>query len=157
MDESMQDLESRFDKIKNHKPRAPKKLAELGDLLARVFKINPQRANEMWDYITVLNISDDISYAKYYVAQVFMKLSEKLTDSELAFFVTLSPDRMGLMIKQGYTGSKQWDMLKILIHGFLVLEMSDKALECAQLFFDQFGGIFSNSTNLFRATKIITK
>ena len=71
MTNTLQEIQERFDKIKDHKPKASKKLSELGDILASAYKISPDFANEMWQYIIDLNIADDIANAKFYIAQVF--------------------------------------------------------------------------------------
>lgn len=48
---TMNEIEQRFDAIKDHKPKASKKLNELGEILASAYKINPDRADEMWQYL----------------------------------------------------------------------------------------------------------
>ena len=60
----MYEIEERFEKIKDHKPKATKKLNELGDILASAYKLDANRANEMWQYIVNLNVADDIANAK---------------------------------------------------------------------------------------------
>ena len=67
----MYEVEERFEKIKDHKPKASKKLNELGEILASAYRLDPRRADQMWQYIVDLNISDNIGNAKFYIAQVF--------------------------------------------------------------------------------------
>ena len=71
---TMNEIEQRFDAIKDHKPKASKKLNELGEILASAYKINPDRADEMWQYLVELNVRDDEKNAKFYIAQVFNKV-----------------------------------------------------------------------------------
>lgn len=37
---TLQEIQDRFEKIKDHKPKASKKLNELGDILASAYKIS---------------------------------------------------------------------------------------------------------------------
>ena len=55
----LNEIQERFDKIKDHKPKATKKLSELGDILASAYNISPEVADEMWQYIIDLNVSED--------------------------------------------------------------------------------------------------
>ena len=72
---TLQEIQDRFEKIKDHKPKASKKLNELGDILASAYKISSELADEMWQYIVDLNVDDD-------VAQVFNKISDRLFPEE---------------------------------------------------------------------------
>ena len=99
-----EEINIRFDAIKDHKPRAAKKLKELGEILASAYKLDPQWADEMWQYIIELNIKDNISFSKFYVAQVFNKLIDNLSSQEAAEFVTMRPERIRLMFIYGYDG-----------------------------------------------------
>ena len=72
---TLQEIQDRFEKIKDHKPKASKKLNELGDILASAYKISSELADEMWQYIVDLNVDDD-------VAQVFNKISDRLSPEE---------------------------------------------------------------------------
>ena len=79
---TLQEIQDRFEKIKDHKPKASKKLNELGDILASAYKISSELADEMWQYIVDLNVDDDVANAKFYVAQVFIKISDRLSPEE---------------------------------------------------------------------------
>ena len=72
---TLQEIQDRFEKIKDHKPKASKKLNELGDILASAYQISSELADEMWQYIVDLNVDDD-------VAQVFNKISDRLSPEE---------------------------------------------------------------------------
>ncbi len=99
-----EEINSRYDAIKDHKPRASKKLKELGEILASAYKLDPQRADEMWQYIIELNIQDNITFSKFYIAQVFNKLTDNLPSEEAAEFVSMRPERARLMLIYGYDG-----------------------------------------------------
>ena len=45
------EIQERYDAIKDHKPRASKKLNELGDILSSAYAIDPDEADQMWQYI----------------------------------------------------------------------------------------------------------
>lgn len=90
------EIESRYDAIKDHKPRASKKLAELGLILASAYQLSPERADEMWQYIIDLNLSDDVSYSKFYVYQLYNKISELLPSDAATNFLTMRVDRAKL-------------------------------------------------------------
>ena len=79
---TLQEIQDRFEKIKDHKPKASKKLNELGDILASAYKISSELADEMWQYIVDLNVDDDVANAKFYVAQVFNKISDRPSPEE---------------------------------------------------------------------------
>lgn len=59
------EIQSRYDAIKDHKPRAAKKLNELGDILASAYAIDPDEADSMWQYIVDLNVADDITFQNF--------------------------------------------------------------------------------------------
>ena len=99
-----EEINSRYDAIKDHKPRAAKKLKELGEVLASAYKLDPQRADEMWQYIIELNIKDNIAYSKFYIAQVFNKLTMNLPYNEAVEYVSMRPERVRLMFLYGYDG-----------------------------------------------------
>ena len=79
---TLQEIQDRFEKIKDHNPKASKKLNELGDILASAYKISSELADEMWQYIVDLTVDDDVANAKFYVAQVFNKISDQLSPEE---------------------------------------------------------------------------
>ena len=85
---SLQEIKERFEKIKDHKPKASKKLNELGDILASAYRIDMVLANEMWQYIVDLNTADDIANSKFYVAQVFNKISDRISATEATSVLT---------------------------------------------------------------------
>ena len=94
-----EEAKERFDTIKDHKPRAVKKLNELGEILASAYRMNPQKADEMWQYIIDLNVADNEAFAKYYVTQVFNRMTDLLSDDECADYITLSKERVYLLFK----------------------------------------------------------
>lgn len=99
-----EEINSRYEEIKDHKPRAVKKLKEIGEILASAYRLDPQRADEMWQYIIELNIKDNIAFSKFYIAQVFNKLTDSLRPEEAAEFVSMRPERVRLMFIYGYDG-----------------------------------------------------
>lgn len=98
---SMQEIKERFEKIKDHKPKAAKKLNELGDILSSAYMQDSAIANEMWQYIVDLNTADDIANSKFYVAQVFNKLSDRLSPEVATCFLTMAPERVHQLVLHG--------------------------------------------------------
>ena len=150
---SMSEIEERYEKIKDHKPRASKKLNEIGDILASAYKIDADRADEMWQYIVDLNVSDDITFSKFYVAQVFNKLTDRLKPEEATELITMNPERVRLMIFYGYDGGTLWHVLNVLLKGYIQLEDIDNAEACVELFYEKFGGINSGVQDVFNVAK----
>ena len=70
---TMNEIEQRFDAIKDHKPKASKKLNELGEILASAYKINPDRADEMWQYLVELNVRDDEKMQNFILPKYLIK------------------------------------------------------------------------------------
>lgn len=150
---ALQEIQERFDKIKDHKPKATKKLSELGDILASAYKISPDLANEMWQYIIDLNIADDIANAKFYIAQVFSKITDNLSPEEAASFVMMNPERIRLMVLYGYDGFKLWDCLDTLVRGYIQINAADDAIVCVEYFYEKFDGINSDRTEVYRIAR----
>ena len=150
---TLQEIQERFDKIKDHKPKASKKLSELGDILASAYKISPDLANEMWQYIINLNIADDISNAKFYIAQVFSKITDNLSPEDATSFVSMNPERIRLMILYGYDGVKLWDCLETLVRGYIQINAIDDANVCVEYFYEKFDGINSDRTEVYRIAR----
>ena len=73
MIDNWNEIEQRYEKIKDNNKRANWKLEELGYILSSAYLINPNRASKMWQYVIEQNIKTDIEYAKYYAAQVYIK------------------------------------------------------------------------------------
>lgn len=150
---SLREINDRFDKIKDHKPKASKKLNELGEILASAYKIDPELANEMWQYIVDLNTMDDVANSKFYVAQVFNKIAERLTAEEATSLISMVPERVNLMVSYGYEGKKLWDCLDTLIHGYIKTSSVDDAATCVDYFYDKFDGIHSERTEIYRIAR----
>ena len=158
---SFDEIQDRFDKIKDHKPKATKKLSELGDILASAYKISPETADEMWQYIIDLNVSEDITNSDFYIAQVFNKLISHLSVSSLTDFVSMNPERVYNLIVYGYNGTKTWNVrlwecLEILIPGYIEMNRIDEAALCINWFYERFGGIWSDRKEIYRVARRVT-
>ena len=154
---TMQEVEERFAKIKDHKPKASKKLNELGDILASAYKIYPERADEMWQYIVDLNVSDSTANAKFYIAQVFNKLIDRLSPEEATELITMTPERVQLMVMHGYEGGTLWRCMDTLLCGYLKLNTLDNASVCVGFFYDKFGGINSGNPEIVNVVRNATR
>ena len=144
------EIQERYDAIKNHKPRASKKLNELGEILSSAYAINPDKADSMWQYIIDLNVADDITYSKFYIAQVFNKLSDRMKPEEATAFIGMNPERLQMMIMYGYDGGTLWKCLDTLMRGYIPSGDVDSAMVCVDYFYDKFGGINSGYPDVSR-------
>lgn len=45
------EIQKRYNAIKDHKPKAVKKLNELGEILSSAYAIDTKAASNMWQYI----------------------------------------------------------------------------------------------------------
>lgn len=150
---TMQEIQERFNKIKDHKPKASKKLNELGEILASAYRIDANIADEMWQYIVDLNVTENISNAKFYIAQVFYKITERLSNEEATCLITMSPDRVYQMVMHGYDGYKLWDCLDTLIHGYIKANSPENAATCIEYFYDKFDGVSSGRKEIFHIAR----
>lgn len=149
----IKEIQARFDKIKDHKPQATKKLNELGDILASAYKISPEMADEMWQYIIDLNVSEKGDGVKFYIAQVFHKIASKLSNKDATHLISMNNCRISAMIEHGYDGAKQWECLDTLIRGCLENQMIDEAVQCVEGYYKKFGGIYSDRKEIYRIAR----
>ncbi len=132
------EIEERYNLIKDHKPKASKKLKDLGEILASAYELDPKRADEMWQYIIDLNINDDINNAKFYIAQIYKKLLEMLSPQKAVDFVSMRPDRVRLMFTYGYEGDMVINIAYTVIGSHIQKEEFDHAIEILSLLEDKF-------------------
>lgn len=132
-----EEINSRYDAIKDHKPRAAKKLKELGEILASAYKLDPQRADEMWQYVIDLNIKDDIAFSKFYIAQVFNKITDNLPSKEAGDFVSMRPERVRLMLMYGYDGDRLYHVTYTVIVSHLLSGRIHEAAETVSILYDK--------------------
>lgn len=148
------EIESRFDVIKDHRPKAMKKLAEIGDILASEYLLEPEQANQMWLYLTDLNLDGDSKAAKFYVTQVFMKLVERLGARDAAKLIAMDPSRMETLAQNCYTGWTLWDCQRALLGGLLEAELYDQAVLAIASFLDHFEGLKPGNSNSFHTAMV---
>lgn len=152
---TMNEIEQRFDAIKDHKPKASKKLNELGEILASAYKISPDRADEMWQYLVELNVRDDEKNAKFYIAQVFNKVKGLISEEEATDLIMMTPERVELMLLYGYDGGTLYSLLNTLTISFLKNENINNVMASLEYVFEKFGGIDSEKPELLKATKAV--
>lgn len=157
MIKTLKEVKERFDRIKDHKPKATKKLNELGEILASAYKFNADIADEMWQYLVALNVSDNPANAKFYIAQVFNKLTNLLEPEEATELLALTPERVQLLVLYGYDGNTMWHCLDTLIKGFLKLGSVENCIATIEFYFEKFerlhpgyGFSFSTVSNSIR-------
>lgn len=148
------EIESRFDALKDHKPKAAKKLAVIGDLLASEYLLEPERANEMWLYLTDLNLDGDSKTAKFYVTQVFMKLVERLRARDAASLIAMDPSRIETLAENCYTGWTLWDCERALFGGLLEAGLCAQAVSAIESFLDNFASLETDNPNVFHTVMV---
>ena len=151
------EIQERYDAIKDHKPRASKKLNELGDILSSAYAINPDEADIMWQYIIDLNVADDIAFSKFYIAQVYNKLTDRMKPEEATAFLAMNPERLQMMIIYGYDGGTLWRCLDTLMRGYIASEDASGAMVCVGYFYDKFGGINSGYPDISKVAGNVAK
>ena len=143
------EIQERYDAIKDHKPRASKKLNELGEILSSAYMLDPDKADQMWQYIVDLNVADDITFSKFYIAQVFNKLTDRMKPEDATAFLAMNPERLQMMIMYGYDGGTLWRCLDTLMRGYIAFEDVNGAMLCVSYFYDKFGGINSGYPDIY--------
>lgn len=154
---TMNEIEQRFDAIKDHKPKASKKLNELGEILASAYKIDPDRADEMWQYLVDLNVREDVKNAKFYIAQVFNKVRGFISAEEATDLIMMTPERVELMLLYGYDGGTLYSVLSTLAISFLKNENVNDIMASLEYVFEKFGGVDSGNPEILKATKTIVQ
>ena len=152
-----EEIESRFDALKDHKPKAAKKLAVIGDLLASEYLLEPERANEMWRYLTDLNLEGDSKTAKFYVTQVFMKLVERLRARDAASLIAMDPSRIETLAENCYTGWTLWDCERALFGGLLEAGLCAQTVSAIQSFLDYFTSLEPDNPNVFHTVMVVAE
>ena len=154
---TLKEIEQRFDAIKDHKPKASKKLNELGEILASAYKIESDRADEMWQYLIDLNVREDVKNAKFYIAQVFNKIRGFISEEEATDLIMMTPERVELMLLYGYEGGTLYSVLSTLTISFLKNEDVNDTMASLEYVFEKFGGVDSGNPEILKATKTIVQ
>lgn len=119
MIQTWDEIVARYEKIKNHKPRASKKLNELGEIISSAYRFSPEEADTMWQYIIDLNIADNVEFARFYVAQVFKKLVVLLPLESATSLLLMRNERLRLLLLHGYEGSGYLDSAQHILGYFI--------------------------------------
>ena len=98
---TLQEIQERFNKIKDNKSKTTKKVTEFGEIFASAYRIDADIADEMWQYLVDANVKDTPENAKFYIAQVFYQLTNQLSDEEASELLALTPERVELMMYMG--------------------------------------------------------
>lgn len=152
MIKSWGEIQERFDAIKDHKPRATKKLAELGEILSSAYRHDPEEASNMWQYIIDLNIADDIKFSKFYIVSVFNKIKGILKPEEAVEFLSMNPERVRIMLTES-DDRIPWYHLEDLLRGYIAADDPQNAIVCIGYYYDMFGGVESGSVEIIDVTR----
>ncbi len=152
MIKSWDEIQERYDAIKDHKPRASKKLAELGEILSSAYAQDPEKASEMWQYIIDLNIADDIRFSKFYIAQVFNKLVACMKPADAVTFISMNPDRIRILLTESDDRIPYYH-LENLLRGFIEAHDAHNAVVCICYYYNMYGGADSGSDEVMHVTR----
>lgn len=155
MIESMQEIEIRFDAIKDHTPKATKKLSELGELLSSAYRIDPASADCMWRYLTDLNVSENPGNAKFYIAQIFNKIIGISSNKDAALLISMDTTRVELLASNGYSGWQFFDCLDALLTGLIEADLTEMALNAATAHIKKYAGDSTREADCFRTIRLI--
>ena len=125
--------------------------------MASAYKINPDRADEMWQYLVELNVRDDEKNAKFYIAQVFNKVKGLIPADEATDLIMMTPERVEMMLLYGYGGGTLYSVLNTLTIGFLKNENVNNVMASLEYVFEKFGGVESGNPEILKATKDVYK
>lgn len=117
---SWQEVEKRYNELKPTS-RAAQNLKVWGEIFASAYKLDPNRADELWQNLVEINISTDIAYAKYFVAQIFNKITEYLHIADAIDLLYMNKSRVNLIVMHGYEGwaNQSWIIKNLLIRHFI--------------------------------------
>ena len=93
-------IKERFDSIKTHRPKATKKLKELGILIGSAYKINPAMASEMWEYLIDLNVKENPDNTTFYILSVARKLFQVIGVEDTVDLVPDCRNKANIAIKR---------------------------------------------------------
>ena len=117
-------IKERFDSIKTHRPKATKKLKELGILIGSAYKINPAMASEMWEYLIDLNVKENPDNTTFYILSVARKLFQVIGVEDTVDLLQMSKDR-ALLCWQNLPAST-------LFYSFVCPLIYDEAIDKAE-------------------------
>lgn len=113
------EIEKRYASLKPTS-RSPKNLKEWGIVLGSAYTLNPAKADEMWQYVIDLNISSDIAFSKYFVAQIFNKLICTIEPDKAVEFLLLRPARLPLLLLHGFGGAGEHECVFHIFNYYLL-------------------------------------
>lgn len=144
--EKLEEITSEFETIKDHKPKATKKLKTLGELIGSAYKIDPIKSIEMWTYIYELNKDDGEKSIKFYTYSVFNKIREVLTSAEYSNLLMLNKNIYLTMRKYNYINAKP------IIEGLSLLKDFNNLIYCLEV---EESFTINNKKNILFITNIL--
>ncbi|MDO4486398.1 MAG: tellurite resistance TerB C-terminal domain-containing protein [Bacillota bacterium] len=129
---SWQEVEKRYSELKPTS-RAAKNLKVWGEIFASAYKLDPNRANELWQNLIELNIENDKTYAKYFVAQIFNKIIDHLNVPDSVDFIFMNRKRVTLLFLYGYSGGAHYFFEKYILARLFIDNRLDLILDVFQL------------------------
>lgn len=124
------EIMSRYNGL-NHASRGSKNLGEWGEIFASAYLLDRSQANAMWQEIIDLNIRKDLTYAKYFAAQIFNKITDHLALHDAVEFLYMNPSRVPLLYMNPYNGCSFFDYC-ILGH-FIIRDNMAAVVEFLQI------------------------
>lgn len=132
MIETFPEVEAQYNSLKPTS-RAAKNLSIWGLVLASAYKLDREKANTMWQHIIDINITNDIAFAKYFVAQIFNKLTDQLDESDAVEFLLMDESRLPLLFLHGYDGGTNDYCLRVVLTYFLETNEQSRIFDVFQV------------------------
>lgn len=117
----------------NHTSRSSQNLSVWGELFASAYKLNPDKADQMWQNIIDLNVSNDITYAKYFVGQIFKKIVDELHAAKATEFLLMNDQRLELLFLHSFDGGSHYECIYYVLGYFIVSKEYDQMFSLLRL------------------------
>lgn len=117
----------------NHTSRSAQNLSVWGEVFASAYKLNPDKANQMWQNIIELNTANNIEYARYFVGQIFKKIVDQLRATRATEFLLMNSSRQELLFLHGFDGGSHYECIYYVLGYFIVSEKHKEMFELMKL------------------------
>lgn len=117
----------------NHTSRSAQNLSVWGEVFASAYKLNPDKASQMWQDIIELNTANNIEYARYFVGQIFKKIVDQLRATRATEFLLMNSSRQELLFLHGFDGGSHYECIYYVLGYFIVSEKHKEMFELMKL------------------------
>lgn len=117
----------------NHTSRSSQNLSVWGEVFASAYKLNPDKASQMWQNIIELNTANSIEYARYFVGQIFKKIVDQLRATKATEFLLMNNSRLELLFLHSFDGGSHYECIYYVLGYFIVSEKHNEMFELMKL------------------------